>query len=134
MKKIIIDISSVKRIQAINITKEIQRIVDENKIDDGILTVFVPHTTAAVTINESADPDVISDMIKHTSKLIPENSGFSHIEGNSDSHIKTSFFGSNINVIIENGKLILGTWQGIFFMEFDGPRHRKMYIKIIQDA
>jgi secondary thiamine-phosphate synthase enzyme len=128
-----ISVKTGKRNQLIDITSEIQNIVTESGIVDGIVELFVPHTTAAVTINENADPDVESDIVKFLEKLIPQNSGFSHAEGNSDSHIKSSLVGPNQRVFISNGRLLLGTWQGIYFCEFDGPRTRKLHIKVLID-
>jgi len=100
---------------------------------DGILMVFVPHTTAAVTINENADPDVKSDILSYLSQLIPADAGFRHMEGNSDAHIKSSLVSPSLTVLISDGKVVLGTWQSIFFCEFDGPRTRKLYLKYIPD-
>src|SRR6185369_15085091 len=102
--------------------------VKQNGWHDGTLTVFVPHTTAGVTINENADPDVARDMEWFSDELIPRNRNFRHGEGNSDAHIKASFFGSSVQVIVRGGKLWLGTWQGIYFCEFDGPRNRKVFL------
>ena len=93
--------------------------------------MFVPHTTAGVTINENADPSVISDMKKMLEEIVPMHHGFTHLEGNSDAHIKTSLLGSSEQLIIENGKIQLGTWQGIFLSDFDGPRRRKVWVKFI---
>lgn len=121
-------VSSAKRTQLISITREIAELVAKNGWRDGILTVYVPHTTAAVTINENADPDVARDMEWFSDELIPQSSHFRHVEGNSDAHIKASFFGPSQQVIVREGKLWLGTWQGIYFCEFDGPRERKVYL------
>lgn len=101
-------------------------LVQQRGWQDGILTVFVPHTTAGVTINENADPDVARDMTWFMQQLVPDVSGFRHAEGNSDAHIKASLFGSSVQVIVRSGTLWLGTWQGIYFCEFDGPRHRQI--------
>jgi len=101
-------------------------LVQQRGWQDGILTVFVPHTTAGVTINENADPDVARDMTWFMQQLVPDLSGFRHVEGNSDAHIKASLFGSSVQVIVRAGTLWLGTWQGIYFCEFDGPRHRQI--------
>jgi len=121
-----------KRVEFVNITSEVEKIVEESKINNGICYVFVPHTTAAVTINEDADPDVVADIIAKLNDLIPKNeSFFRHIEGNSDAHIKSSVIGASIEIFVNNGKLKLGTWQGIYFCEFDGPRHRNVWIKIL---
>jgi secondary thiamine-phosphate synthase enzyme len=122
-----------RRNQFIDITDEVGNIVSDSNIENGVVELFVPHTTAAVTINENADPSVKSDMLNFLEKLIPQNSNFRHSEGNSDAHIKSSLVGPNIRVIISEGRLLLGTWQGIYFCEFDGPRTRKLHIKIIAD-
>lgn len=117
--------------EMIDITMQVERKLREEALENGVLTLFVPHTTAALTINENADPDVQKDILGYIQKLVPKNSGFSHAEGNSDAHILTSFFGSSLQVIVENGSLILGTWQSIFFCEFDGPRKRKVFFEFI---
>lgn len=122
-----LQIKTNSRNEMIDITDQIQSNITD--VDEGILTVFVPHTTAAVTINENADPDVKSDMLKKLSSLIPEHENYKHAEGNSDSHVKTTIVGSSEQVIIKNQQLVLGTWQSIFFCEFDGPRTRKIIIK-----
>jgi len=118
--------------QIIDITEDVSRIVSLNAASDGICVVYVPHTTAAVTINENADPDVKSDILKGIGEIVPENLKYKHAEGNSPAHIKASLLGSSVNVIVENNKLQLGTWQGIYFCEFDGPRNRNVYVKIIE--
>ena len=115
----------------LDITREVQNCVDQANISEGIACIFVPHTTAAVTINENADPDVVTDVLNILEKSIPESSSYRHSEGNSDSHAKSSLVGASCMVIIENGKLQLGTWQSIYFAEFDGPRNRKCFVKII---
>jgi secondary thiamine-phosphate synthase enzyme len=126
-----LSISSSSRTQFIDVTIQISKFVEESGISNGICYIFVPHTTAAVTINENADISVVEDIIKKLNQLIPQNERYyKHLEGNSDSHIKSSVIGHSINVFIENGKLKLGTWQGIYFCEFDGPRHRSLWIKI----
>lgn len=126
-----INVSTVKRVDLIDITSQVQKVVSESNVDDGIVTVFVPHTTCGITINEGADPDVVHDIKFQLEKLIPYQQGYHHMEGNADSHIKTCLVGSSENIIIKNGQLILGTWQSIFLCDFDGPRNRKVYIKII---
>ena len=118
------------RNEMVDITSDIQRIVEVEKIDNGLVVVYVPHTTAGVTINEGADPSVQRDIIQTLKKLVPENGNYHHMEGNSDAHIKASLIGSSITVIVNNGRLVLGTWQHIFFFEGDGPRHRKIYVDI----
>ena len=121
-------ISSQRRNQMIDITDQVQQTVIEEKIIDGFVIVYVPHTTAGLTINEGADPDVQQDIIETLEKLIPENASYHHSEGNSDAHIKASVLGSSVTILIAKGKLVLGTWQHIFFYEGDGPRHRTVYI------
>ena len=117
--------------QLIDITNQVQKVVNESGVKEGICIIFIPHTTAAVTINENADEDVKTDILKEINKVIPFSDGYRHMEGNSAAHIKASLFGFSEQVIIQNGKLLLGTWQGIYFCEFDGPRSRKAYVKII---
>ncbi|WP_281184212.1 secondary thiamine-phosphate synthase enzyme YjbQ [Trichlorobacter lovleyi] len=108
------------------ITGQVTELLQQRGWQDGILTVFVPHTTAGVTINENADPDVARDMTWFMQQLVPDVSGFRHAEGNSDAHIKASLFGSSVQVIVRAGRLWLGTWQGVYFCEFDGPRQRQI--------
>lgn len=117
-----------QRSQLIAITDKIAGLVSRHSWQDGILTIFVPHTTAGVTINENADPDVARDMAWFSDELIPQSNRFRHGEGNSDAHIKASFYGSSVQVIVRGGRLWLGTWQGVYFCEFDGPRERKVYV------
>ena len=125
-----IRLSTKRRTQFISITSKIAEIIKNNGWQDGVVTVFVPHTTAGVTINENADPDVASDMEAFSDELVPQNNRFRHSEGNSDAHIKASFYGSSVQVILCNGSLWLGTWQGIYFCEFDGPRERNVYLAL----
>ncbi|MFL0198067.1 secondary thiamine-phosphate synthase enzyme YjbQ [Clostridium sp. WILCCON 0269] len=115
-----------------DITGLVQETVKKNNLKNGTVVVFVPHTTAGVTINENADPDVVTDILSGLNKAFPERNGYLHIEGNSHAHIKASLMGASCNIIIENGKLKLGTWQSIYFCEFDGPRDRKVYIKALR--
>ena len=115
----------------IDITGEVSRLVGDSGIASGLCTVFIPHTTAGVTINENADPSVKTDITAFLRRLIPQNAGFDHREGNSDAHIKASMMGFSQTILIENGRLVLGTWQGICFAEFDGPRQRKVHVKIM---
>ncbi len=128
-----IKVSTTKRNQMIDITSDVKDIINEKDIKQGFVIVYVPHTTAGITINEGADPDVQRDIIKTLEKLIPENSNYHHMEGNSDAHIKASLIGSSVNVIIENHKMVLGTWQHIFFFEGDGPRSRSVYVKTFEE-
>lgn len=114
--------------QFIDITEYVRDFVGKNEIDSGIVTVFVPHTTAGVTINENADPDVVTDIIAGLNKAFPVRNGYLHAEGNSHAHIKASLMGASCNIIVDGGKLKLGRWQGIYFCEFDGPRTRKIYV------
>jgi len=118
----------------IDITRSVQEAVRKTGVDDGICIVYIPHTTAAVTINENADPSVVQDIIMGLSKMVPFKDSYRHMEGNSPSHIKASLVGCSQIVFVESGKLILGTWQGIFMCEFDGPRDRKVHVKVISDG
>ena len=128
-----LSVSTSERLDLVDITSQVAHEVSKSSVDTGTVTIYVPHTTCGVTINESADPDVERDIKMHLTKLVPKDGGFRHSEGNSDSHIKTSMIGSSENIFIENGKLVLGTWQGIFLCDFDGPRTRKVYIKIVEE-
>ena len=128
-----ISIKSSQRIALIDITEEIQNIVSKSKIKDGVCFVFCPHTTAGLTINENADPSVQRDIINALNKLVPANSGYAHNEGNADSHIKSSLFGSSLAIFIADARLVFGTWQGIYFCEGDGPRSREIWVKVIEE-
>lgn len=125
-----ISIKSKYRTEFINITNEVQNVVNTSGVKDGVCYIFVPHTTAGVTINEAADPDVVDDIQQSLNKLVPHSGHYQHTEGNADSHIKASMVGSSQVVFIEGGRLKLGTWQGVFFCEFDGPKNRKVWVKI----
>jgi secondary thiamine-phosphate synthase enzyme len=126
-------IKTRQRNEMIDVTDRVQQAVRDRGVNDGVVIVFIPHTTAGVTINENADPDVKHDLLKKLESLIPKHeSYYQHGEGNSDSHLKMQLTGNSATVIIEDGKLVLGTWQGIYFCEFDGPRTREMHIKIIE--
>ena len=120
------------RDEMLNITSTIRQSVKESGVSNGLVVVFVPHTTAGITINENADPDVVKDMLLGFNNISPENKAYKHSEGNSASHIKASLMGSSVTIIIESGELMLGVWQGVYFCEFDGPRDRKVYIKVIE--
>jgi secondary thiamine-phosphate synthase enzyme len=121
------------RSQMFDLTDRVQRAVQQKQILDGFVIVYSPHTTAGVTIQENADPDVQQDVLEKLQRMIPQGeSYYQHAEGNSDSHVKTSLVGNSITVMIESGKLVLGRWQAIYFMEFDGPRERKVMIKLIE--
>ena len=126
-----IRIKTRSRAELVDITSLVQKIVEKAGVEEGICYVYVPHTTAAVTINENADPSVCRDIENELNKLIPFDSSYSHREGNADAHIKSTLVGCSKTIFIQNNSLFLGTWQGIFFYELDGPRDRKVYVKII---
>lgn len=126
-----INIKTSKRIDLIDITEQAQNIVSKSKVKDGICFLFCPHTTAGLTINENADPEVKRDIINTLTKLVPQDAGYSHTEGNADSHIKSSLLGESLTIFIADGQLAFGTWQGIYFCEGDGPRSRQVWIKIM---
>jgi secondary thiamine-phosphate synthase enzyme len=129
-----LQINTTRRTQFVDITEEVQSAVTQSKITSGICHLYVPHTTAAVTINEHADPDVASDVEAAFDRLIPHRGPYKHREGNSDSHIKSILVGNTQTVFIADGRLALGRWQGIFFCEFDGPRSRQIHLKINPDT
>jgi len=128
-----LELSTHKRTEIIDITEKIQELIKKSKVQSGIAIIYIPHTTAAVIINENYDPSVTDDITATLNKLISHEKHYAHTEGNADAHIKASIVGSTRTVFIENNKIVFGTWQGIFFCEFDGPRHRKVLIKIIAD-
>ncbi len=119
------------RTEFIDITYKIQNAINESKIKSGICQIYVPHTTAGITINENADPSVARDIQMELNKVIPFDDNYHHLEGNAAAHIKASVIGASTSVIIEDGRVCLGTWQGVYFCEFDGPRHRKVWLKIL---
>jgi len=121
-----------KEQEFINITNFVRKSVEESGIENGIVVVFSPHTTAGITINENADSDVVRDIINSLNNVFPVNGNYKHAEGNSHAHLKASYMGSSCSVIVENGKLKTGIWQGIYFCEFDGPRTRKVFVKVIE--
>jgi secondary thiamine-phosphate synthase enzyme len=125
-----IEVKTRTKEELIDITSRVKEEVSHSGIKNGICHVYIPHTTAGITINENADPSVKEDILMTMKKLVPDNLPYKHSEGNSPAHVKASLVGSSVNVIIEEGELQLGTWQGIFFCEFDGPRSRRAYIKI----
>jgi len=127
-----IDVTTRTRTEFVDVTSQIQEIIKQNEVKEGICYLYVPHTTAAVTINESADRNVVEDIIFMLNKVIPLEGKYLHSEGNSAAHIKASIVGSSETILIENGRLMLGTWQGIFFCEFDGPRRRQMFVKVVE--
>jgi secondary thiamine-phosphate synthase enzyme len=124
-----INVKSKSRTEFIDVTGMVQETVKEAGVQDGICHLYVPHTTAGITINEGADPSVQRDIQNTLSKLAPKDMNYFHREGNADAHIKSTLVGTSVHVIVDGGKLLLGTWQSIFFCEFDGPRHRRMAIK-----
>ena len=126
-------LSSKKRTEFIDITDELQAAVTSQNIKSGILFLYVPHTTAGLTVNENADPDVLTDITGKMNSMVPKDPGYAHSEGNSDAHVKSSLFGNELFVFIEDAKLRLGTWQGIYFAEFDGPRSREVWFKAVKD-
>ncbi|MCF8061600.1 MAG: secondary thiamine-phosphate synthase enzyme YjbQ [Deltaproteobacteria bacterium] len=125
-----IQVTTRSRNQMKDITGDVQKAIAEAGASDGLCTIYVPHTTAGVTINEGADPAVCQDILDKLEDLVPPNAGYRHMEGNADSHVKASLMGSSASVMVENGRLVLGTWQKIFFCEFDGPRTRKVYVSV----
>jgi secondary thiamine-phosphate synthase enzyme len=129
----IVRVKTNRRTQLVDVTQEIEQAVAESGTKEGVCHLYVPHTTAAVMINEHADPDVASDLEGVFDRLVPHKGPYKHAEGNTDSHAKAVMVGASQMIFIERGKLALGTWQGIFFCEFDGPRERKMWIKVTAD-
>jgi len=124
-----IDVSTNSKSEMIDITSKINKYVNDTIEDNGVITVYVPHTTCGITINEGADPAVKSDILKTLDQKIPWNNNYKHAEGNSAAHIKSSVMGSSVNLIVRNGRIQLGTWQKVFLCEFDGPRRRKIWIE-----
>jgi secondary thiamine-phosphate synthase enzyme len=127
-------VKTSRRTEMVNITPEVARRVAESGVTSGICYLYVPHTTAGLTINEGDDPDVARDIEAALDRIVPRDAGYKHYEGNSDSHIKSSLFGVSQSVLIEAGRLVLGRWRAIFFCEFDGPRQREVHLKIQPDA
>jgi len=128
-----ITIKTNTQTQILDITVQVQKVLSESGIAEGLCCVFISHTTAGVTINENADPSVKQDIVMELNKVIPFDDNYNHLEGNSAAHIKASIIGSSVNIPMKNNNLLLGTWQGICFCEFDGPRTRKFYVKIIEN-
>ena len=127
---ITMNVKTGSRIDMVDITSMIQKEISKSGIKEGLCIAYVPHTTAGITINEGADPAVCQDIMTKLNELVPHNAGYRHMEGNADSHIKASLMGSSVSVMVEKGGLVLGTWQKIFFCEFDGPRSRRVYLKV----
>jgi secondary thiamine-phosphate synthase enzyme len=128
----VLEFETKKRNDLIDITAEVSAAVSRSRIESGICCLYVPHATSGVTINENADPSVSLDIIKKLETMVPRSENYSHTEGNSDSHVKSSLIGTTLTLIIKDGGPVLGTWQGIYFCEFDGPRSRKIYVKTIE--
>jgi secondary thiamine-phosphate synthase enzyme len=128
-----VGIKTSSRVEFQDITRKVKDIVGSGDVQGGICCVFVPHTTAGITVNEHADPDVVADIMAQLEAMVPQHKNYRHTEGNSPAHIKASLMGSSVNLFVEEGDLVLGTWQGIFFCEFDGPRSRTVLIKIMPD-
>ena len=128
---ITLEISSSKQTEMLDITGEVRRATRQAGIDSGLAVLFVPHTTAAVTINENADPDVVRDLLMELNKIVPFDDHYRHAEGNSAAHLKSSLMGVSETLLIERGEPVLGTWQGIYFCEFDGPRRRRLHIRLV---
>lgn len=124
-------VATKSRTEVVKIDDLIEKAIRESGVKEGICCVYVPHTTAAVTINENTDPNVKVDLLRELNKIIPFSDNYAHVEGNSDAHIKSSLTGCSLSIIIEDGKPKLGTWQSVFFCEFDGPRKRKVWIKVV---
>jgi secondary thiamine-phosphate synthase enzyme len=127
-----IEITTHARVELKDVTGLVRQAVRGSNVRDGVCTVYVPHTTAAVTINEHADPDVVRDIIDGLARMVPDEADYRHAEGNSPAHIKAALLGASASIFVENGDLVLGTWQGIFFCEFDGPRSRKLYVRVTE--
>lgn len=127
-----IDVKTTSRNQMIDITAQVQELVKKSGLKNGLCFLFVPHTTAGITINEDADPSVKKDILNKLSQFVPESAEYLHTEGNADAHIKSTLVGCSQTVFIEKSELVLGTWQGIMFCEFDGPRNRKVIVKVIE--
>ena len=126
-------VKTPKREVLVNISGEINKLVKDSGVNEGVCRIFVPHTTAGVTINENADPSVTRDIVTEMTKIVPTDDNYHHAEGNSAAHIKASLFGNCETLFVEDGKLVLGTWQGIYLCEFDGPRTRKVHVKILRE-
>lgn len=126
-----IPVKTGRRKEMVDVTERVRQAVAESGIKDGLVAVYVPHTSAAITINENADPSVPHDLMTLLEKMVPAHGDYHHREGNADAHIQSTLVGSSVTLILENGELSLGTWQGIFFCEFDGPRSRKLLIKVM---
>jgi secondary thiamine-phosphate synthase enzyme len=128
-----IALSTHARLQMLPIDREVEAVVAESGVAEGTCMIWVPHTTAGVTVNENADPSVIRDILYATGKVFPNDDTFHHVEGNSDAHVKSSLFGPSLTLLVAESRLVLGTWQSVYFCEFDGPRERRYYVKVTAD-
>ena len=128
-----LDIKTYSRVEFQEITDRVREVIGKNDVKNGVCYIFVPHTTAGILVNEHADPSVVEDIKTQLEEMVPQQKSYRHMEGNSPAHIKASLIGDSRTVLIEEGKLVLGTWQGIFFGEFDGPRNRSVLVKIMED-
>jgi len=131
MNTIRLSVRTTRRSQLVETTDAVAEAVARSGIGDGLCVVYVPHTTAAVCVNENADPDVRADVEAFLARLIPENAGFAHAEGNSDAHVKSILTGPSVTLLVENGRLLLGRWQGVYLCEWDGPRTREVWVKVV---
>ena len=127
-----IQVTTRSRTELVDVTAEVRKSVRESGLESGLVTLWVPHTTAGITVNENADPAVVRDILMEVDKVIPFEDGYRHGEGNSAAHIKSSLFGPSLTLLVEGGEIALGTWQGIYFCEFDGPRRRQLWVKTVQ--
>lgn len=128
----ILQVHSQSRTELIDITTRVQQAVQQADIGQGLCLLYVPHTTAGITINESADPSVKRDILMVLNDIVPWQADYKHLEGNSPAHVKSTLVGSSVHIAVENSRLVLGTWQGIFFCEFDGPRRRNLHLRLLQ--
>lgn len=130
-KLVEISVETRRRIELVDVTGQLQQVVKQSGVAEGLLMACVQHTTAGLTVNENADPDVVRDLLAHLEKLVPEHGSFHHSEGNSDAHIKSSLVGASLTLPVSQGRLVLGTWQGVYFCEFDGPRSRRLLARVL---
>ncbi|MCX7014254.1 MAG: secondary thiamine-phosphate synthase enzyme YjbQ [Candidatus Sumerlaeota bacterium] len=126
-----LEVRTSRRVELTAITPLVQQVVKDSGLTSGLCVVYVPHTTAGVTINENADPDVVADLEAALAQLVPREGEYRHLEGNSDAHVKASLMGSSVSILVQDGDLLLGRWQGVFLCEFDGPRSRSVYVKLL---
>lgn len=129
----VIELRTDKRNQMVDVTARVKEVVATSGVQEGLCILYVPHTTAAVAVNEGADPSVVEDILRQLAEIAPHDARYSHLEGNADAHIKATLIGASQTVPISGGKLLLGTWQAVFFCEFDGPRRRKLVVQVLRD-